>query len=124
MLAIILAAATAALPAPVSGDFDRDGVTDVAALVAVDGGYDLIVRPGGASRAAVKVTTLKASHIFLAKAAPGVEATACAQGAGTGPCARKSVTLTGDTLAFGTPEASRAVALWTGERFEVVWLDD
>ena len=129
MLAILLAAATATLPAPVSGDFDRDGKTDVAALVAADGGYDLVVRPGGAGRAPMTVTAIKAENamrMFLGKADPGVEATACGKGAGRrdAPCPRKSVTLSGDVLDFGTREASRAVALWTGERFEVVWLED
>ena len=129
MLAVLLAAATATLPAPVTGDFDRDGTVDVAAIVQGDGGYALVVRPGATGRAEAKVatfTTANAARLYLTKAAPGVEATACAKGAGRAdaPCVRKSVTLSGDVLDFGTPEASRAVALWNGKAFEVVWLED
>jgi hypothetical protein len=127
MLAVLLAAATVTLPAPVSGDFDRDGVVDVATIVQRGDGYALVVRPGAAGRAEASVATFtaaNAAHLYLAKAAPGVEATACAKGAGPAACVRKSVTVTGDVLDFGTPEASRAVALWNGKAFEVVWLAD
>jgi hypothetical protein len=129
MLANILAAATATLPAPVSGDFDRDGRIDVAALVATGGGYDLVVRPGDSARGQIKVMTLRSktlSGFYLGKAKAGVEATACAKGIGraTDLCAVRSVTLTGDTLQFGTTEASRAVALWADGQFRVVWLSD
>lgn len=129
MLAIILAAATAALPAPVTGDFDHDGKADVAAVVAVGGGYDLVVRPGDSARPRVRVTTLNSKTLggfYLGKAKAGVEATACAKdlGRATDLCAVRSVTLTGDTLQFGTAEASRAVALWADGQFRVVWLSD
>jgi hypothetical protein len=129
MLVAIMAAAAASLPAPVNGDFDHDGTADVAAVVATDAGYDLVVRPGAIARGQIKVTTLQSkdlSGFYLGKAAAGVEATACAKGLGRAadPCPVRSVTLAGDTLQFGTTEASRAVAVWVDGQFKVVWLDD
>ena len=127
MLTLVLAAAVAGLPAPVSGDFDHDGKADVAAVVEAKGGYDLVVRPGDTAREQIKVMTVKSPDgFYLGKAAQGVQATACAKGLGqaTDLCALRSVTLTGDTLQFGTTEASRAVAVWTDNHFRVVWLDD
>jgi hypothetical protein len=132
MLHLVLAAAAAVaatLPAPVSGDFDHDGNTDVAAVVEVNDGYALVVRPGAAGRAPVTIASFsggEAARTFVGKAAPGVLPTACAKGAGraTEPCPRKTVTLAGDVLDFGTDESTRAVALWTGKAFEVVWLED
>jgi hypothetical protein len=128
MLAVLLAAATAALPAPASGDFDHDGVADVAAVVQRGDGYALVVRPGGGP-AQVRVTTLKSKDLrgfYLGKAKAGVEATACAKdlGQATDLCAVRTVTLAGDTLEFGTAEASRAVALWADGQYRVVWLAD
>ena len=129
MLHLVLAAALSGLPAPVSGDFDRDGKADVAAVVEANGGYDLVVRSGDSARGQIRVMTLKSttlSDFYLGKAAEGVEATVCAKGLGraTDPCAVKSVTIAGDTLQFGTRESSRAVAVWADDRFQVVWLDD
>ena len=127
MLTLVLAAAVAALPAPVSGDFDHDGKADVATLVEARGGYDLVVRSGDSARGQIKVMTVKSPDgFYLGKAAHGVQATACAKdlGRATDLCALRSVTVTGDTLQFGTREASRAVAVWTDNHFRVVWLDD
>lgn len=129
MLQLVLAAAVATLPAPVSGDFDHDGKVDVAAVVASGDGYDLVVRPGGEGRAQIRIRSLNTNILngfYLGKAVEGVQATACAKdlGRATDLCAVKSVTLAGDTLQFGTKEASRAVALWMDNQFQVVWLED
>ena len=58
MLHLVLAAALSGLPAPVSGDFDRDGKADVAAVVEANGGYDLVVRSGDSARGQIRVMTL------------------------------------------------------------------
>ena len=132
MLHLVLAAALSGLPAPVSGDFDRDSAVRLSLrhpVVEANGGYDLVVRSGDSARGQIRVMTLKSttlSDFYLGKAAEGVEATVCAKGLGraTDPCAVKSVTIAGDTLQFGTRESSRAVAVWADDRFQVVWLDD
>lgn len=118
---VMLAAAAAAL-APVQGDFDQDGRSDVAAVV----GHQLVVTrgAGGPPVTVAELKDLRALHV--GKLAPGEYATACAKSAGrdADPCPRRSVRLTGDTLGFGTKEASQAAAVWTGAAFEVVWLAD
>lgn len=129
MWTMLAAVAAISLPAPVTGDFDRDGKADTAMLKPANGAYDLIVHPGAVGRADSKIatfTTKDVVRLYLAKAPAGVEATACAKGHGAAsdPCLRKSITLQGDTLDFGMTEASRAVAVWTGQRFEVVRLAD
>ena len=71
MLHLVLAAALAGLPAPVSGDFDHDGKADVAAVIEANGGYDLVVRSGDSKRGQITVMALKTrtlNDFYLGKA--------------------------------------------------------
>jgi hypothetical protein len=127
MLAAVFAAAAFALPAPVDGDFDHDGRLDQAEIVRTGFGYSLVVRRAADPRhPAVVYSTPRLGDFYLAKAKPGRWRTACGKGYGPGQdrCLRKTIRLAGDTLDFGVRESSEAVAIWTGRRFEVVWISD
>lgn len=130
MFLAMLAAAAVHLPHPVRGDFDHDGRPDVAEVVAAPGGqYRLIVRRGAPGHPVAVIATFAAAelaNLYVDTARPGRWPTWCGKGGGAGntPCPRKSVTLKGDTLDFGMTEASESVAIWTGQRFEVVLLSD
>ena len=130
LAAVVVAAVVAHIPAPVRGDFDHDGRPDVAEIVPSQGGaFHLVIRLGARHHRVFVVDTLKQQELadfFLAKAKPGRWRTWCGKGgdASDGPCRRTSVRLRGDTLDFGTKESSEAVAVWTGTRFETVWLSD
>ncbi len=130
LAAIILASAVMSLPAAVRGDFDHDGKPDVAEVMARhDGAYQLVIHRSDPRRSVAVITTLSGSELanfFVSKGRPGHYRTWCGKGGGQDgdPCPRKSVTLRGDTLTFGTEEASESVALWTGRGFEVVLLSD
>ncbi len=129
IVAALLAAVIAHLPPPIRGDFDHDGRMDRAELQLQHGGrYRLLVwrgaRPGRPET--VDTDFDAASDIFLTKAKPGRWKTACGKGYGPDQvtCTRKFVRLTGDTIDFGVRESSEIVALWTGHRFEAVWISD
>ncbi|RAK60331.1 hypothetical protein DJ021_11195 [Phenylobacterium hankyongense] len=130
LAAIVLAGAVAHAPAPVRGDFDHDGKQDVAQIVpSRPGVYQLIIRRGARGRPISIIDTIKQgdlANLFITTEKPGRLQTWCGKGGddGDGPCLRKSVRLHGDTLAFGTREASEAVVIWTGKKFEVVWISD
>jgi len=130
LAAIMLAAAIAKLPAPVRGDFDQDGKPDLAEILPRrDGSYELIIRRSNPARSVAVIASLSAGELryfFVAKGRAGRYRTWCGKGGGSDddPCPRKAVVLRGDTLTFGTQEASESVALWTGKRFEVVLLSD
>lgn len=129
-VSLFLAAVLASTPAPVRGDFDHDGKPDSAHIVRWKPGlYHLVIRRGAPGHPVAVIDTIKEEdlfNLFLTRAKPGRWQTWCGKGGdeGDGPCRRKSVQLHGDTLAYGTKESSEAVALWTGRRFEVVWLSD
>ena len=127
-LTLILAAAAAlTLPAPLRGDFDGDGRADRAEVVARAGGHALIVTRAAAPDRPVTIDSVTdPANAFLRLATNETRATACAKGAGasSAPCARRSMTIRGDVLAFGSLEASEAVALWNGRGFDVVSLSD
>jgi hypothetical protein len=124
----LLAAAVAVLPAPVAGDFDRDGKSDLAEVVrGPESGYSLIVRRGAERRKPVSIASFnELAGVYVTTHPPGRQKTWCAKGGGpkTAPCPRIEVTLSGDTLAFGTAEASLLVATWNGRSFDVIALSD
>ena len=130
MIVAVMASIAVLMPPPVHGDFDHDGRPDVAEVVSTRSGeYQLIVRHGDEARPVSVVMNLTAKQLanfYVTKAKPGRWKTWCGKGGGSNkdPCPRTHVTLTGDTLDFGTEEASQAVALWTGKAFEVVFLSD
>ncbi len=129
LLAIgLLMAAAAAPPAPVRGDFDKDGRVDVAEVVVEGMTARLVVRPGSGGPAQT-VTTWRTSDLaglYVEMAPPGRSRTACDKGMGddNADCSVRLVDPSGDTLAFGSREASMAVAVWNGRGFEVHWLSD
>ena len=126
----VLAAALANAPVPISGDFDHDGRPDVAQIIRWKPGvYHLVIRRGAPGHPVSVIDTIKENDLFdlfLTREKPGRLRTWCGKGGDTGdvPCMRRSVRLRGDTLAFGTKESSEAVAIWTGRKFEVVWISD
>lgn len=130
MIAAILAAAALHLPAPVRGDFDHDGRSDTAEVVATLGGrFELIIRRGARGHPTAVIATFHAADLpdlYVTKATPGRWKTWCGKGGGSDdqPCPRTYVVLKGETLDFGIQEASESVALWTGKRFEIVRLSD
>ena len=127
MIASLAAAAMLAKLPVLTGDFDHDGRPDRAELRKRGGGYELIVTRASAPRHPHVVFSMKRlGDFYLDKARPGRWKTACGKGYGPdeGHCTHRFVTLRGDTLDFGFKESSEAVALWTGKRFETVWLSD
>jgi hypothetical protein len=126
MTPLLLALSVLATPAPVTGDFDHDGRSDRAEIVTVsDGAYQLQVQPGAVGAKPLVVADLQPSQLrdlFVEKASPGRVRTRCADV--TDDKCRRTVELAGDTLSFGTREASHAMAIWRGDRFEVVWISD
>ncbi|MGF7150955.1 hypothetical protein FHS96_004616 [Sphingomonas zeicaulis] len=128
MAAMLMMASAGTAAAPVTGDFDRDGTPDVAEIEdAPGGGKQLVVKPGREGALPLVVALIDQPETFhFGKATPGTYATACGKGLGPvgEPCPRSAVAVEGDTLRFGTDEASEAVAIWTGTAFERVWLSD
>jgi hypothetical protein len=124
--------ASAATPTVARGDFDRDGLRDTARVVrGPDGHYRIVVKLGAKARRPVVVYDFGRGRgdFFVASDRPGRYETACHKGYGPDayegrPCAHNSVVLKGDVFSFGVAESSEAVALWTGRRFEVVWISD
>ena len=118
---VLLAAATVA---PITGDFDGDGLADRAYLREAGETHELVVERGAGGTAVVQAVT--PLHLYLDVLEPGTYETACAKGLGarTAPCPERSISLARPTLQFGAGEASQAVALWDGTRFRVVWLSD
>lgn len=121
---LLLAAATA-LPAPVRGDFDRDGRRDVARVVAAPGGYRLEVALAARLGRPIIIDTIRGSlaNFYLHKAAAGRYVPSCAPDDCDGDAAQPMV-VTRDAIAFGTEEASMAIAMWTGPGFRVAWIGD
>lgn len=128
MTPLLLAATVAMAPPPVPGDFDRDGRMDVAEVVGgADGAYRLRVRREGEELAYAEIAAFKdLANLYVVLQPPGVERTWCGKGGGAknAPCDRATVRLQGDTLAFGTKEASRLAAIWNGAGFDIVALSD
>ena len=127
LLEMALASTLSTLPRPVRGDFDRDGKADIAEVLANRAGsFILVVSRGAEPKKMELVDTIEdVTDFYLALQKPGRAVTACAKGFGEDrPCKRTTVTTRGDTLAFGTEEASGAVAIWNGKSFEVEWLSD
>jgi hypothetical protein len=125
---LLLAATVAMSPAPVRGDFDHDGKLDLAEVVrGPEGQYQLVVRRAAEEKAPVAITTFKElANVYVTTQPPGRQKTWCGKGGGpkNAPCPRVEVTLSGDTLAFGTKEASLMVAMWNGRSFDVIALSD
>lgn len=125
-MSALLIALAAALPT-LAGDFDGDGKADQARLEPRGGAHVLVVERAAAPGKPETVTLVAdASGFFIATQPPGAYPTTCAKDVGA-PCAAdepRKVELKAPTLSFGTEEASLAVAVWTGERFAVTWLND
>lgn len=123
---LILAAMQAAPAATAIGDFDHDGVPDRAFVgTGPDGAMHLMVELGGKATPYVIAPLKSPAGFHFETITPGRYDTACGKGTGhAAGCPGKQVTLAGETLAFGTREASRAVAVWNGSGFETVWLAD
>lgn len=116
----------ASLPS-VAGDFDHDGKRDIAKVERTGEGYQLVMRRGAkAARPLVLMSMANPENFYLGKAQGGEFATACGKGYGARGtrCERPRVNLRGSELAFGYREASDGVAIWTGRRFDLVWLTD
>ena len=109
----------------VTGDFDRDGVLDQAFVRSANGELQVVIR-GHSGEAIVYTAQPGGEPPYLGKLPAGTYATACAKGIGSRkvPCDPRSIRVAGDTLAFGTPEASQAAVLWSDGRYRVVWLSD
>jgi hypothetical protein len=127
MIALLLAATTAF--APLKGDFDHDGRQDTAQIVSSGGRYVLRVTRGADSQHPVVVWDLgktKPVYPFVVTARAGRFQTACGKGLGSDkdPCPHAWVTVKAGDLSFGIEEATGAVALWNGKRFDVAWLFD
>ena len=124
MSALILA--LAALPA-LTGDFDGDGKLDQARLEPRGGAHVLVVERAAAPGKPETVSLVAdAGNFFIAAQPAGTYPTTCAKDVGA-PCAAdepRQVELKAPALSFGTQEASLAVAVWTGDRFAVTWLND
>ena len=127
---MLLAAAIARVPPPVHGDFHHDGKPDVAEVVSSRHGvYRLIIRraaPGHPISIIETFSSDRLPNLYVTTERPGRWRTWCGKGgrSDADPCPQKSVTLRGDTLAFGMKEASESVAIWTGHKFRVVLLSD
>lgn len=125
-MSVLLIALAAALPS-LAGDFDGDGKADQARLEPRGGAHVLVVERAAAPGKPETVTMVAdASGFFIATQPPGAYPTTCAKDVGA-PCAAdepRKVELKAPALAFGAEEASLAVAVWTGERFAVTWLND
>ena len=124
--ALAAAASLAAAVSPIAGDLDGDGLADRAWLREAGSAYEIVVERG-AGGVVVVHTTPDARNLYLGVADPGTYRTWCGKRMNrrSAPaCTEPSVTLAGPTLAFGTEEASQAVAVWDGQRFRVVWLSD
>jgi hypothetical protein len=113
----------------VRGDFDHDEKPDLAEVVPNgQGAWRLVIRRGAAGHPTPTITELSADELanFVTKAKPGRWRTWCGKGGDMEddqPC-EPVVRLRGDTLDFGTEEASEAVAICTGKQFRIVWLSD
>lgn len=125
MIATLVAAALV-LPAPISGDFDGDGRLDRAGFVGSGDAVRIEVRlaawPGKVWL--VPESQGRADALFLDRLQPGRHAPLCDVDDGKRrPCA-SPVMVTTDAIGFGSPEASMAVAWWTGTAFRTIWTND
>jgi len=129
LMAVALASTGSGGPPPVQGDFDGDGTMDAAEIVEEGGQYQLVIRSGARNHRTFVIARFEKedlANVYLTRKDPGRSQTWCGKGGdtGDGPCAPTSVLVRHDALAFGTEASSEAVAIWTGERFQVVWLSD
>lgn len=127
MIGLLAATLTLAQLPSLTGDFDHDGRRDAAALIKHGAEYQLVVTRGASTKKPLVLLSLaNPSNFYLGKAQGGVFATACGKGLGAGMmrCDHPRVSLKGNELAFGVREASNAVAVWKGNRFDLVWLTD
>ncbi|PZU07449.1 MAG: hypothetical protein DI605_15395 [Sphingomonas sp.] len=123
---LALSLSLASLPS-VTGDFDHDGKRDTAQVVKATEGYRLMIRRGAAlGKPLVLMSLTDPANFYLGTAQGGDFATACGKGYGANGtrCDRPRVSLKGNELAFGFREASDGVAIWKGNRFDLVWLTD
>lgn len=124
MMMTLLAGQAISQPA-VTGDFDRDGRPDSALIErSAAGKLSLIVRHGSGATSTVDADIGDATNFYFDRASPGQVATACADPRASRAACPGTALPSGDGLLFGTREASGAVALWTGKRFESVWISD
>jgi hypothetical protein len=112
------------------GDFDHDGKPDLAQVIKLSPHkFELVVTRGADPKHPVVVETMDdIDDFYVVRAEPGRYQSACSKGYDLGPddpgCKRPWTKLKGDNLGFGTQQSSDAIAIWTGKRFEVIWLSD
>lgn len=115
-------AAMLVLPSPISGDFDGDGRPDRAGFFGNGNAVRIEVRlaawPGRVWPA--PESQGPAGVLFLARL-PAVRHTSLCDvdNGNRRPCAAP-VTVRTDAIGFGAPEASMAVAWWTGKDFRTI----
>lgn len=121
MIASLLFLASAA---PLLGDFDHDGRPDRAYIRQAGSLHQLVIeRASGEITALVRVDD--PDSFYFEKLPAGTYKTACAKGQGKqSTCKQSSISLTGDTLQFGTSETSQAAAIWKDGHFQVRVLGD
>jgi len=129
LIAILTLMAALGVPAPLRGDFDRDGKPDTAEIVRDARGERQVVIRRGATKLPTAIPETRHgsnSDFFLDVAIPGRWPTACAKGLGSDddPCARKVVVTRGGEITFGTRESTAWVVIWDGRKFESVQISD
>lgn len=117
---VALVAASLALPAAITGDFDNDGRPDSARFVLDGAGAQLEIRlasrPDMAWRPAD--ASVNEGNLYLRVIVPRRPPPPCADQTGSScPAAAKL-----DAIAFGTSETTLAVVMWTGTDFRTHWL--
>ncbi len=128
MLLHLLIALASGLQGPVQGDFDHDGLPDMARIGQSSANvYQLEITRGAAPGVLHRLPLAGRApdYLGLATARDGV-ATACGKGLGdrTQPCPTPNVDLRQGDLLFGYAESAEATALWDGGTFHIEWLTD
>lgn len=86
------------------------------------GGRRLVIKHANGAVSTINRKVNDPATLHLKIAAPGEVATACADPRASRAACPANALPRGDALAFRNSEAANAVALWTGKRFEIVWI--
>ena len=128
LLVLLAAAALAAPPKAITGDFDRDGRPDRAWIARKPGGFDIVVQRGADPHHPVVIHSERGDprNYFLNKAVAGRWRSACAKGydIDDAGCLTRMAKTKGGELTFGQSESTEFVALWGGGRFVVIQISD
>ena len=121
---LLLLLSAMAPPAPVTGDFDRDGRRDVARLRADRVGVTIEIESRG-RRHRIDRQSFSEPYLGINRFRGRVK-TVCGKGydVDCGPGAPNTVRLRGGELVYGQRESSDFVVLWIGGRFRAVQLSD